>query len=238
MEVEDIRSILSNIRSRSIFGKIKRYEYMPYSIDNALNIVEGIGKMRNSRFVIDEDNRFTYLNFIKWIHGDSSMLCLDPRTREVISGRLNAGIYIAGNTGTGKSWCLEIMTDYCVIDNVRISISDKEQFLRWKNVRVDEICDTYVTTGDISEFKKKDILGIQDLGAEQPESMYMGNRMNVLQQILESRGDRSDKITLITSNLPINHEILLNRYHDRVTSRLCEMCNYFEIKGKDRRKNI
>ncbi len=53
---------------------------------------------------------------------------------------------------------------------------------------------------------------------------------------LEYRGDRTDQLTLITSNLPMNHKRFVERYDDRVASRLNEMCNYFEIKGKDRRK--
>jgi DNA replication protein DnaC len=83
-----------------------------------------------------------------------------------------------------------------------------------------------------------EILGIQDLGAEPAESLYMGNRAHVLRQILEYRGDFSDKLTLITSNLPINHQLFADRYHVRVSSRLNEMCNYFEIRGKDRRERV
>ena len=49
-------------------------------------------------------------------------------------------------------------------------------------------------------------------------------------------GRRTDQLTLITSNLPMNHKRFIDRYEDRVSSRLNEMCNYFEIKGKDRRK--
>ena len=79
------------------------------------------------------------------------------------------------------------------------------------------------------------IIGIQDLGQEPKETLYMGNRLNVLQQLLEYRGDRGDQLTLITSNLRISSETLKRDYGDRVQSRLVEM-NYFEIKGKDRRK--
>ena len=79
---------------------------------------------------------------------------------------------------------------------------------------------------NITEKEYKDFIRLQD----------MGNRINVLRQILEYRGDQTDKITLITSNLPMNHKRFIDRYEDRVSSRLNEMCNYFEIKGKDRRK--
>jgi len=66
--------------------------------------------------------------------------------------------------------------------------------------------------------------------------LYMGNRINVMRRILEYRGDQSDQITLITSNLPYNSKKFVELYGDRVASRLNEMCNYFEITGKDRRK--
>jgi len=79
-------------------------------------------------------------------------------------------------------------------------------------------------------------MAFQDLGSEPMESLYMGNRLNVMRQILENRGDRTDVITLITSNLPINCQEFTSMYGDRVASRLLEMCNYFEIKGTDRRK--
>jgi len=80
------------------------------------------------------------------------------------------------------------------------------------------------------------MLGIQDLGQEPQESLYMGNRVDVVRQLIEYRGDRTDEITFITSNMKINGDVLMNRYGDRVASRLMEMCNYYEIKGKDRRR--
>ncbi|MDD4154105.1 MAG: hypothetical protein PHT30_01675, partial [Bacilli bacterium] len=75
-----------------------------------------------------------------------------------------------------------------------------------------------------------------DLGAEPEEANYMGNRINPLKTLLEHRGDYTDKLTIISSNHSINHQEILDRYGDRVASRLLEMCNYFEIKGTDRRK--
>ena len=64
----------------------------------------------------------------------------------------------------------------------------------------------------------------------------MGNKLEVLRTLIESRGDRTDAMTLFTSNFPMSHKSIIDRYGDRVASRLVEMCNYMEIKGKDRRK--
>lgn len=232
----DITKLFQRVKSRGLFQTIRRLQYMPYQMNTALEVVEAIGKERTPRFVIDNENRFAYENFIRWIHGDPDMMCLDPNTGKAISGRLTAGIYIAGNTGTGKSWALEIMAAYCLIDNVQVIIGEDSRCLYWENIRTDAICDEYTGKGTFAAYKNKAIVGLQDFGAEPVESLYMGNRVNVVRQLLEYRGDRTDQITLITSNLPINHKMLSTRYDDRVASRLAEMCNYFEIKGKDRRK--
>lgn len=233
----EIKAILENFKKQGLFGFIERFKYMPYEIDYALKIVEAIGKDRNPNFCIDEENRFLYENLIRWVHGDPAFICIDPETKKTIPGRLQAGIYIAGNTGTGKSWALEIMSAYCLLDNVQVNAGGVQCCLRWPCINADTICSKYTINGTIDEYKRKLVLCIQDLGAESIESIYMGNRICALRDILEYRGERPDQITIISSNLPINHDRLISRYGDRVASRLNEMCNYFELRGKDRRKN-
>lgn len=238
VQTPKIDLILNSIRQRGMFTSMTRFQYLDYDIDEALQIVEAIGKSRNQRFVIDGENRFTYENFIRWCHCDTAMRCLDPNSLQVIPGNLKRGIYIAGNTGTGKSWCLEIMQAYCRVFGFKVQFFEENDpsFLAWGNVRADAICDTFTESGNISGYKKRYILGIQDFGSEPQESLYMGNRVEVMRSLVEYRGDKTDSLTLITSNLKLGGEKLLNRYGDRVASRLTEMCNYFEIRGADRRK--
>lgn len=230
-----IASILKDIKQRGMFASVGRMKYN-YSLDEAIEVVLKIGQSRSPNFVIDSDNRFAYENVVKWVMGDATMMALDPETRQPQAGRLEAGIYIAGGTGTGKSWLLEIMNAFCLVDEPRITLGETTRPLRWTNYRADYICDEYTSKGDISRFKTMGVIGIQDMGSEPRESMYMGNRLPVIGSIIESRGDRSDLLTLITSNLPINHSRLQELYGDRVQSRLAQMCNYFEIRGRDRRK--
>lgn len=231
-----IELILKEITVKGLFQKIERFPCLPFNMNVALSVVEAIGKERNSKFRIDNENRFVYENLIRWVHADPEFKCMDPFTRQITQGRLDKGIYLSGNTGSGKSWAIEIMSAYSTIDNVRFSVFGAKKQLHWPCIRTDTICEDYATTGTIEKYKKMSIIGIQDLGAEPPESLFMGNRQNVLQQILESRGDQTNLLTIITSNLPINHEALTRRYQDRVASRLNEMCNYFELTGNDRRK--
>ena len=107
----------------------------------------------------------------------------------------------------------------------------------WRTIRADGLCDVWTETGNVSAYKTAPMLCIQDLGNEPQEALYMGNRLDVARYIIEYRGDSHAELTFITSNLRMGGDILKERYGDRVASRLMEMCNYYEIKGKDRRKS-
>lgn len=238
VQAPDIGAIISRMEDKGMFPAVRRSQFLEYRIEDAVALVEAIGKRRNPRFVIDDENRFAYENFIRWCHYDPAMQSIDPETGMPVQGRLDKGIYIAGNTGTGKSWCIEIMQMYCRVYGFKVLFPYEHNTvtLSWKGVRADTICDTYTETGSFAKYKQQQILAIQDFGQEPQESLYMGNRIDVIRQLVEYRGDKADEITLITSNLKLGGDRLLNRYGDRVVSRLHEMCNYFEIKGRDRRK--
>lgn len=234
----NIALIISSMEERGMFTDMQRIPNLNYDIGTSIELVEAIGKRRNPRFVIDGENRYTYENLIRWCHCDTAMSSLDPDTGKQIKGDVRKGIYIAGNTGTGKSWCLDIMQMYCRVYGFKLLFPYEQtpSLLSWSSVRADEICDAYTEKGTFTQYKARKILAIQDFGQEPQESLFMGNRIDVVRQLIEYRGDKPDQLTLITSNLKLGGEKLLNRYGDRVASRLHEMCNYFEIKGKDRRK--
>lgn len=214
---------------------IERYLYSPYSIKKAIEVVNEIGRFYNYNFKIDDGNRFLYENLIRWVHGDVDFVCTDYLTQKPTQGNLKKGIYVSGEIGTGKTLALIVMAVYTEIDKVKFYQDGKEHRLRWEVISADSICEQYEKTGDIEVFKKMPVLCIDDLGSETTENLYMGNRRNVLKSILEYRFD-VNKLTLITSNLPFDSKLLQNAYGDRVVSRLRGMCNYFELRGKDRRK--
>lgn len=169
------------------------------------------------------------------MHCDEDFTCLDYQTRKMIEGNLKKGIYISGEIGTGKTLAMAVMSIYSEIDNVKFYQDGKEHRLCWNIISADNICIQYEKFGDIDCFETRDVLCIDDLGSETTENLYMGNRRNVLKSILEYRFD-VNKLTLITSNLPFDSKLLQSAYGDRVVSRLRGMCNYFELRGKDRRK--
>lgn len=233
----DIKNIIDRMRERGFIQAVERYTYNA-SIEDALAIVEGLGMAMNPAFVIDDDNRWAYTQLVKWLIGDKSMQAQDPVTGVKVCGRLNAGIYLAGRTGSGKSWALNLLRMLAQAFNVHVVLNGEDRCLNWTQARADEVCDKYIQDGDISAYKRAGVLCLQDFGAEPAESVYMGNRLQVLQQVVEARGDGGAMLTLFSSNLPMAHKSLVTRYGDRVASRLREMCNYIELNGRDRRMTI
>ncbi len=231
--MNDISKIVKVI---NMYGasQIKRLKYN-YTLPAVMNAVVRIGKSRYSGFVIDEDNRFAYENAVKWLMGDPTMQAINCVTGEVTQGRLDAGLYIAGNTGTGKTWLLNILSTLSSVCGIEYFDGCEKAKLRWENYRCDEMCAYYALNGGYLKYTKSKIVCFHDLGSEPTESCYMGNKCNVLRRVLESRGDNYTAITHFSSNYPINHEIIKQHYGDRAYSRLLGMCNYLTMRGADRR---
>lgn len=209
-----------------------RREVRPYNLNTEMELIKQIGQARKKDFAIDEDNKYLFENLIKWANGDS-FKCLNSQSLSEIDGDVNGGIYIAGKTGTGKSWAMDILTLYCYARNFLFKSGNDTKFLAFQNIRTDKICEIYSESGMFTDFSEARIICFNDLADEPMESMFMGNRERVMKRILSIRGDKSNLITLITSNVPL--EAMGKYYDDRVLSRLREGCNYFELKGRDRR---
>ena len=205
-------------------------------LEDAMGAIWKIGRMYEPNFVIDEENRFVYENLVKWVNGDDTLKALDPISRKsIVVGDRKAGIYLAGTTGSGKTLCLEIIKAYASVVGAKIQIyPDDPKVLTWTPKHASEIAQQYMLDGTIFQAGDADILCIEDLGCELEEVSYMGNKTDVMRRILEYRGDYSNKLTLITTNLPMMDDVTKERYGSRVISRFGKM-NYYELKGRDRR---
>ena len=118
---------------------------------------------------------------------------------------------------------------------LKVNLGNKELLLTPTRWRADAITAFYMRTGELAPFIDTPVMLIDDLGTEPAEVVYMGNRVDVVRHILERRADDSSKLTLLTSNIPMNAPVLGERYGDRVVSRLRQMCNYLEMSGNDKR---
>lgn len=239
---EQLSKILQRIEGRRTLAGIVRRPRFKVDIEKALKMIEMIGMARNPKFVIDDHNRWTYTQLIKWLYADASMQTLDPDAAQqkkvrLFPGKLTSGIYIAGATGTGKSWAMEILNILADVDEPMVQLGGQERSMHFVCYRAEDIWE-HATTSDegMAKFKTMPILCIQDLGSEPvSDAVRMGTRREPLRQILEARGDRNDLITLITSNFGISAPEIERRYTDRVVSRLKGMCNFLIINGTDRR---
>ena len=228
----NIQAAIDIVRNRSGVG-IERVQNA-YHPDDLRAFMKAIGdELLPGRFKMDSDNSYVYENVRRWVDGQTGFECLDPTTMTYTYGSIYKGIYIAGPTGTGKTFLLDVMHRYAKGLYLKIRLDGREANLAWETYRSDEICMDVVKTGDIDKYVRIPVLCINDVGSEPRESLYMGNRVEVMRTILERRGDNHDRcLTLITSNFRMDGL----PYGSRVESRLYEMCNYFELKGQDRRR--
>lgn len=232
MDIENIIKQL-NIPERSI--RRRTFNSVNWSMDEMLGLVCRIGQRLDPRFVLDADNIAVYENLVYWIMCDERMRSIDPRSGAEMAGRLDKGIYLAGNTGSGKSTAMRIAK--ILYPMYRFRTHDDKEIL-WLERRADEIASYFSEKGEIRAFREAPLLCIQDLGCEPIEVLYMGNRVKILQNIIEYRGDCKENVTMVTSNIPLTHEDFRTRYGQRAASRMLEMTNYLILSGTDRRQNF
>ena len=228
----DTLALLDQIQSG---GRIVRNSYS-YDMDIMMQAAGQFAMRRAGCFEVDDDNRFLYENLFRWLAGDPDCCCLSPSDRHtVIRADLSAGIYVAGPTGTGKTLAIQLLCDLARLYKPQIQHYDKVKPLVWNEFRADDIVEMFRRGEEPTWLPTAPILAIHDLGSEPPEAVNMGNRQNVVRQILERRADGCT-MTIITSNFPMCHDMVKSIYGDRVQSRLMSMCNYFELGGPDRRR--
>lgn len=203
------------------------------SLEDGIRLVKEIGIRLCPGFTIDKANSFTYHNIVLWMLGNPSAEARDA-AGGYTKADLTKGLYVAGPTGTGKTLCMRIFSNFAKCLALSYDVVDKRQYMDFNFHRADLICDDYAKEGDLQKYKQMPILSIEDLGSESQETLFMGNRRNVIQTILESRGDRLLQLTNVTSNIPI--ERLGETYGDRVQSRAYSMFNYYILGGGDRRQ--
>lgn len=199
--------------------------------DQCALVLETIGKRYMAGFTIDAGNRFAYDNIRRWADG-GPFRCIDPMTGVGREGDSKKGIYICGPTGSGKTALVDIIRFYCKVLGYKTRYNGQDELLAWMPKRADVICNEFLATGDLAPYIDQRILCIDDAGTEPTETLYMGNRVQVIKSILEARADMPSKMTIVTSNYKISEA----HYGDRVASRLCDMCNYFELVHDDWRK--
>ena len=234
----NIEEVLRRLRDRGGFGAVERTDFTGVlSHHDLLDEAYAVGKFRTDDFTLDEGALVVYRNIAKWIVGDPTMKSVNPVSHLLEDGDLTKGIYLAGRTGCGKTWAMDIMAFLAKEHRITYKAYGQDCVLDIKSFRADAITEEYMRSGDMGQFVEgTKVLLIQDLGTEPEEVLYMGNRVDVLRHVLERRADDPSRITLVTSNIPMTGDGITRRYGDRVSSRFRQMFNYLEMRGDDKRR--
>ncbi len=230
-----VENIANTLKASGLVRKIERDTIREYCEDKCLEMLQIVGSQLVNGFQIDENNKDVYINLLKYLHNSSDFQALNPRTKQWEQGNLTRGIYIAGPTGVGKSTVFQVLRGYNSLFNFTFRVGTSTYSFNFKDYHTKEICSIFANKGSFDELNRLALVSLQDLGTEPKNSLYMGNRIDVIRELIEERGDDHCKITFISSNYPMLSDYITATYGERVTSRLQTMCNYFELRGLDRR---
>lgn len=223
-----------------------RLKRTPFQMDDTsiMYAVERIGRNLCPEFRVDEANKEVLLNLAKWTLG-LPFEAINPVTKRRAQGRTDKGIIITGPTGTGKTLATKVLYYLAKMTGQAVTVDSGRYSLLWPEKRAEDLCDEYARNGSITSVSGTVALCIHDLGSEPNETLYMGNRVPVMRQLIERWGERNDRLLIVTTNLPLYYNpkseaekarpTILKQYGARAESRLVEMCNYFYLGGDDRR---
>lgn len=139
------------------------------------------------------------------------------------------GILLKGSTGRGKTMLLKIFSEFLKIDQMKCKINGQEHSLFLQIVHAKKIASDYQKDGYTALEKYSNIpcLMIDDIGSEMDESNNFGNKINVIENVLDMREDKN-LLTFGTTN--INDFSI--KYDDRTISRMNGLFNVVVVNYK------
>jgi len=146
------------------------------------------------------------------------------RNHDIEYDKPKKGLFLFGNTGSGKTMAIQIFAkifgiDFFYADDLaRIYAIDGERYF-WSYV---------------NQYEDNDII-IDDLGSEREVKNY-GNTTPFVDFLYKRERIYKDNhvLTHFTTNA-VSREVLIKKYGDRVVSRLLGMCEFIRINAPDAR---
>lgn len=224
--MKQIQETINEILSGQTISGIKRFQYLPYKMDIAMQWVMNIGRSFEPSFKLSGDEIKVYQQLIKYIHGDPEF-----------NGTLEKGLMLIGPTGTGKTLAMRIMQVYRTIDDTWYLMNGKPYRMNFDIYGVNDVVSHFIESGfdGIDLYCKRYVACFDDIGAEIDRVKYYGNNLDVISHILAERYSRK-LLTFGTSNFPV--KVLEEKYDDRTISRMYALFNFIVMKGKDFRKPL
>ena len=207
---------------------IERISYSPYKLEFAKNVFIRIcNSLYNNQIEITDKFENIVDFMIKWAHSVDG---------DLTKQQLNKAIGLIGNTGSRKTFLFKALQRYMTIDDIKYKRLNKILSFNFKIISSRKIGMEYEQTGYeiINKYSMLNILCIDDLGAEENCYIHFGNKCNIIESIFEER-DLANKITHFSSNLNILKypEIFIDKYGERVYSRVIKNTNIIELNDKD-----
>lgn len=182
--------------------------------------------------IFDDYTRQLTENLARWYCGENEGL-----TDKI---KLHKGWLIRGSVGVGKS---KLLTSFCKAVNIDFADEIKrKQAEAIRLVHSLDVQNAYIeqNTSLIDNLKSIDILVIDDIGVENSEVLYYGNRLCPFVDLYDKRYRSDLKTILITNLLPKSDDdkgvTLKSKYGDRIYDRIRECCNDFIFEGQSKRK--
>ena len=153
---------------------------------------------------------------------------------------LRKGIWLAGNTGSGKTLLLEIFSKYKLKHVPFEMISTREMNRRFNSKGHDGIAkysyDSVRTNA--TSITSINHVAFDDLGNEESETVYFNNIISVMEHVLDERYRHFTKhqlITHVTTNMTLDQ--VGETYGNRIKSRVNEMFNIIYLGSKENSKD-
>lgn len=154
-------------------------------------------------------------------YSDADIKKVDKKIVDLLK-KSGKGIFLFGDTGRGKTYTL-----FAINKRFR-EIGMQSKIENWVELLLELRERTQYLRDAINELLNTNILMIDDLGSERQTEWSQ----EILYTIINIAYEREKKI-FIATNLSLEKFTLV--YGDRIFSRLMEMCEPYELKGKDRR---
>lgn len=169
-------------------------------------------ELRRRKFVMDESYRHHLKEIALWLTSD------DP----------TFGLFLCGNVGSGKSTILYAIQSLVNLlgknrdagDFSGCIIKNAKELNRLARAYYNPTHDTETEAKQFKMLRNIEILAIDDLGTEPRETMYYGDYITPVIDILSERYDKQ-KCTLITTNLEPGD--IAGAYDERIADRFKEM---------------
>ena len=200
-------------------------------------------KLKPQKVEIDREERVKAYKATATKLKECGFLDLNPNVFQSVSlyiadlclGERQKGLFLAGQTGVGKTLGAEMIGSYENID--KIKGSNRAKLFRSHSL-VAEYQDTKSKRDFLQHFKTRETIILDDLGSEVTVSDY-GMKLEVMNLVITERALAYENLgarTIVTTNL--DKAELIERYGDRIFSRLCQICVFVDAQGDDLREKM